>query len=204
MCAHLHPDGSASWALRIYHNQIDVVCHRYTRWAQVWSQAWSIFAHVLDVLASEKQPTKVVSVGLKVVDQFVGPNDYDLNELFQPSVFIPAHVFAAGPRWQYTIGWFEKQNAITCNLSVETLLRTVVSGPGPEDRKDDLLIQISHARHTRLQRNDPELENWNVGAPSLESNVLSAMTDHHGANKTLLLELLRESMIRRVGLRGGV
>jgi uncharacterized protein (TIGR04255 family) len=199
LSAYLQPNGSADWQFRIFHNQVDVICSRYTRWDHVWSQAKQLFGYALGGIQKNEKDLRVVSVGLRVVDHFSTGESYNLSELFKPNDLLPKSVYGSKRMWHCHLGWFDDpaESSNLSHINFDALHQTIVSGPG--DEMERTIIQIVHTLQYRLTADASDVTEWLVTADVIRK-IERAMSDHHASNKSLLRALLHKSMADRIGL----
>jgi uncharacterized protein (TIGR04255 family) len=191
--AHLRPDGTPAWALRILGNEITVECSRYTRWEKVWGVARQYFEAALAAAAAGERQRKVTAIGQNFIDVFVANRDkYDLQALLKPGDLLVTKAFtSSSPSWHSHIGWFEDKGITWLNqLNIDAVQRP---DPSAEQR---LHIQITH--NQRLGMNPPLALSDEVMA------VLdAAMEKLHIQNKGILRQLLSRPMQKQIGLELG-
>lgn len=186
--AHLRPDGTPAWALRMLGQELAVECTRYTRWAKIWETANRYLSAGLDVLRTGDKARKIAVFGHVVVDQFVANReDYDLRELFRENRFLASNSFVAGPAWHNHVGWFEP----VAHGSPAWLNQLNLDGVR-DPNTGKLIVQITHNQEMRFSSGLP--------IATLGSALTDAMNTLHANNKRVLYEILATAMAKQIGL----
>jgi uncharacterized protein (TIGR04255 family) len=187
--AHLRPDGTPAWALRLMGQELAVDCTRYTRWARIWDTAQRYLKVGLSVIPSGDRSRKVAVLGHTVVDQFVANRDeYELSQLLKNSRFIANITFEAGPTWHNHVGWFEKGS--DSDLWLNQLNVDAIREPN----SGQLVVLVTHNQEVRFAA---PLE-----LAAVEDRLDETMNKLHSQNKLVLEELLSPEMSKKIGLGG--
>jgi hypothetical protein len=189
--AHLRPDGTPAWALRLMGNELAVECSRYTRWERVWSSSEKYLATALQAVRGANSDRKVTAIAMDVVDVFLPEReDYDLSRLLREGPLVAGKAFSAGPTWHSHVGWFDRiaalgQDSELClnHLNIDAVRLT--------DGEKPLRIMITHHQELRPSASLP--------LPA-KSDLARFMGDLHLRNKSTLNDLLISSMSSRIGL----
>jgi uncharacterized protein (TIGR04255 family) len=202
MAAFLKPDGSPLWALRVYANQIDLTCSRYTRWVPTWGLAQAVLSRVLGVIAEHGPPgLKIAAAGHRIIDQFATQPGYRLDELFERESVLPPYVFDVGDHWHCHTGWFEdaERRRDLLNLSFNVTNQAIISSM--DKREHRLILSVAYSIQHRFV---VEAEQDTSGAPELtdSAQVNEWMNTFHEANKRFLGRLLKPDMSEAIGLSG--
>jgi uncharacterized protein (TIGR04255 family) len=185
--AHLRPDGTPAWALRMMGQEIAVECTRYTRWNRIWETARRYLKGALGEIPPGERARKIAILGHTVVDQFIANRDeYDLSDLLKKNRFLADNAFRAGPTWHNHVGWFESvenSQAWLNQLNIDAL----------RDNSGQLLVQITHNQEMRF------VSSFELSA--VDSFLDDTMNRLHVQNKIVLDELLTPNMAKKIGIR---
>jgi uncharacterized protein (TIGR04255 family) len=201
LSAFMRPDGSATWALRIFCNQIDLACTRYTRWDPTWDVAKSVMAQVLSVVSKAEKDVRVSSVALKVVDHFLAREGYSLDELFKSDSWLVSKVFGVGDYWHSHLGWFEREGAdrILNQVDFDAQERVATVTDGQPDTR--INIAFTHTLQHRFSSESQDSASDLTPEANQMSAVERSMIMLHNRNKAMLLDVLQPKMAARIGLR---
>jgi len=196
--SYLRPDGSAVWSMQCGFNEILITATRYTRWATTWSVAQTLIAKVLSVLQNPQNPRQVISVALRVRDEFYAAAGHQASSALVQSKFVSGLVLAQDSTWHNNLGWFEpiSDSPVLNHLNISTRNDTF----GDEARRS---LQISHLQQIRLEDADrpPLIADQSAAAAAVDAIELM-MTELHIRNKRVMTELLTPELASRIGLRG--
>ncbi|MGY4237296.1 uncharacterized protein (TIGR04255 family) [Bradyrhizobium sp. USDA 4449] len=188
--AHLRPDGTPAWALRLMGQELAVECTRYTRWARVWETARRYLTTGLEVIPPGDRARRIANLAHVVVDQFVANREtYNLLSLLKESRFIAGVAFRAGPTWHNHVGWFEKA-ADDSHLWLNQLNIDAVRDPN----NGQLLVQITHNQDVRFHTA--------IELAAVDGILDETMNRLHNQNKSILYELLNDEMAQKIGISG--
>jgi len=190
----LQPDGEPAWALAIQRDFLAVSCHVYSRWDLIWPQARDLLAPFIPVLARE---CGIAVIGLQYVDQFrvIGQDEqFKAEDLFRKdSRYLPTHVFGLDDLWHSHHGFFQTMEEPTAHRQLNNIDVDVINA------HQERLVQITTAHRALLDQ--PATD----GAALLNDQGDGELHQHldglHRLNKTLLRELLTDSMCGQINLR---
>jgi uncharacterized protein (TIGR04255 family) len=193
--AHMRPDGSPSWALRLMGHELAVECTRYTRWEKVWEASHRYLQAGLDAIQAGSEMLKVRVLAQQVVDVFFPKAEpYKLGTLLKHSDLVARRVFEAGPTWHSHVGWFEqsKFNGAPAPRLSQLHLDALKLPDSASVSKQRLRVQINHNREFRLDAP--------ISIDVCRRNLNPTMIEMHNDNKTVLTALLADEMAKRIGL----
>lgn len=195
----LRPDGTTVWQLRIFNNQIEVLCSRYTRWKPTLVQVTEFLKLIFPaVLSGQEKDLRVFNFGLRVVDQFFGPVRYSLEDLIVRGCHLPSVVFDAGSRWQNQTDWSESFDTHTLVESLTTTSQLVkLSKPGEKPTESTTVI-LDH----NLDWRHNDISNLPVFDLEITELFTRVMQSLHERNKKLLQGLLSDEIQNRIALNG--
>ncbi len=185
-------DGSVARALRAAGNVLSANFSEYVSWAETKKQGIGYIVRCLDTLAiAERNP--IIAVILRYIDRFTfdGPaQEATADKLFRPeNNFVARRILNCGYQWHSNSGWFEQ--AVGATVALNQL--NVSSGP--------LGIIVDHNSICTLpvpRRSIADLKEERGDHPGLET----ILDRQHKANADLLKNLLNETMLDTIGLRG--
>lgn len=103
-------DGTNEWFVQATGNVVQVQCHEYTSFQEVWKKASRYLACALGAI---EENVPIAEIGFQVIDRFDYPasadwTDYDIAELFNPqSIYLTPNALRNGPLWHVFQGWFD-------------------------------------------------------------------------------------------------
>jgi hypothetical protein len=179
--------------VHVHKDFVHAITFDYRGWLLTRNDLVDRLAPVIDkAREGELEPS---SMGLTFHDVFVNddPSSYSPSEVFTSSSFLPEFVFEAGGMWRQSLQWDDVLEANTRNfLAIEARNR-----PLEGDEEVAHFTEITHSQ--RLSGNQVisrEVE-WSYDS-------ISRRLDHaHRRNKVLLMSLLSQDMIERIGLKEG-
>jgi|CXWL01.1.fsa_nt_gi uncharacterized protein (TIGR04255 family) len=196
--SYLRPDGSAVWSMQCAFNEILVSCTRYTRWVSTWEVAKSLLTKVLSVLRESQNAKQVISVGLRVKDEFYAPVDGNVATALVASRFLTGHALIHPSAWHNNLGWFDTLDSspVLNHLNIST--RNELSKEGL--RRHLQLVHLQQIRLEDIDRSPPlaKEEDFVATVGSIEKQ----MTELHLRNKKTMKELLHPNLAARIGLGG--
>ncbi|MCP1931789.1 hypothetical protein [Bradyrhizobium elkanii] len=186
--AHLRPDGTPAWALRMMGPELAVDCSRYTRWARIWDTARGYLEGGIRAIVDAGVRRKVAVLGHVVADQFEASRaNYDLRDALRENRFLASMAFGAGATWHNHVGWFEPVHD-----SSRSWLNQLNIDVFREPTTARLLLQITHNQEIRLQ---PPVDIENIS--DLIDETMNAL---HSQNKRVLGDILTNEMAKQIGL----
>jgi uncharacterized protein (TIGR04255 family) len=196
--AYLRPNGTPTWSLQVFDNNIVVVCTRYSRWAKVWATSRRYLATALGAI-QDIDKTEVLGFTLSVTDRFKSNKDKSQSStlLRKNDWTMPAALGIDGA-WHNHVGWFDEGVPgwkILNHLNIDCRHGAQSRGSSDFVTKD---ISIRHYQQCRLQN---PLKIYEVLRE--KSEVLDFMpASLHRQNKAVLDKILTEEMKSRINLQG--
>ena len=171
-------------------NKIDIECFLYSRWERVWTEAKGYFVKVIEILSKTQPNLEIGAIELTVKDVFVAPDkDYSLDQMMKTSDRLPEFIFSAGQAWHANSGWVDEEKG------KQRTLHNLNCDATPN--QETTLINISHYQPTGLLA--PVKVSGKAGEVS--ETLEAKMSGLHVANKRLMIDLLKDDMANRIGLR---
>ena len=193
---HFKADGNPDWTVRISPNSVSVHCMEYTRWTEIWPQAFEILSHIFG--AVDDKTVHVLNIGLRYVDRFDfkgGVDSYDVGELIREKTpHVAEKVLADGTRWHSYTGWFEKSDTldreVLQQLNVDAVIQIETNLP---------VVSITHTSQLRATIPD-EIDSYRHFTHIADSPIAIFMAVAHDNNHRLLRELLTDNMLDVISL----
>lgn len=192
--AFLQPDGSPVWALKAQGNEIAVECRRYSRWNKVWTKARNLFSMVLPHARDDHETYQVSKAHLVVQDAFLSPSsNYNLEELFSGSRYVPTHIFGMGPDWHVHTGWFEAEDKarILHNFNLDGVSSSHMPNLDGLNRVS-IMHLLQWIPEAPVSYNRPDLD-W----------LDRVMETLHQKNKDRIGDILTKEMVEKIALSHG-
>lgn len=194
-------DGTPAWLVQATGNVVQVQCHEYTKFQDVWSVARR---YLLCALSAIDEQIPVAEIGFQVIDKFTHPAggswaDYEMTELFSPnSVYLTPKSLQSGVLWHVYQGWFDQfdDNQILHQLN---LSNTVVNST------QALHTFIDHRGALRSKSDDkpleltPFVEMQEDGAVKLDA----LFNELHVKNRAVIEDLLTPEKLHLIGIDKG-
>ena len=183
--------GEPEWSIRLIKESINISCHEYTRWDEVWPKVKEYFNKLEPILSIHD----VSLVGIEYLDEFIiNEKDSDWEkELFNiDSKFIPNHVFELNDFWHFHHGYFS--NNIDSELGKRTLNNVNISYFGEGD-----IIKV----HIRTQHKYMiTQEGIKITEDFIAKEAENIINSNHEINKEILRNLLSTEMLKAIQLEG--
>lgn len=194
-------DGTPAWLVQATGNVVQVQCHEYTKFKDVWATARRYLQCALSAI-DEQIP--VAEIGFQVIDKFTHPDggnwaDYEMTELFDSeSVYLTPKSRNSGVLWHVYQGWFDQfdGNHVLHQLN---LSNTVVNAT------QALHTFIDHRGALRAPSEDTLLElKPFVELQADGSFKLDALfKELHAQNRAVIEDLLTPEKLKLIGITKG-
>lgn len=192
------PDGSPEWVIHIGLDTISIHCTDYSRWHLIWPEMRSYFEKIFKRLGGA--PIEIGAIGLKYIERFLwrgSEADYDANLLFDAhGPYLCPQSFNSGPRWHCHIGWFAKVpeiGEILNQLNIDSGGHLLAAG-------ENIIVNIDHTMTLRAI-NETHLSSYVPIEGGEKAPLDDLIQTFHGANKLVLLSLLRSDVAECLNLR---
>lgn len=194
-------NGTPSWLVQAMGNMVQVQCHDYTSFQEVWPKARR---YLLCALNAIDENIRVGEVGLQIIDRFKhtaeGVDAYDIKELFNPATrYLTPHALNAGAFWHVYQGWFDsyEDKRILHQLNLSNTLGNA---------KQELHTIIDHRAALRAAADGGTLElKAFVDDPQASTtSALDTLYDTlHKQNMAVIKNLLNPEKQEAIGIEGG-
>ena len=189
--------GRFDWSLIVEGNNIVVGCSAYSRWNEVWPKARGFLEQA--VTRIHGSGNAVVEIGFQCVDRFKtdirSEADYHVDQIFNSdSSFLTRAVFEKNQvAWHVHQGWFVE--------SADSLRTGLVNLNISTNLADMHITTINHVVKTK--RTDGALvDTGELFNSDLSNSYIDLVINRaHSLNKEILLNLLNEDMLQKIGLR---
>ncbi|MEE9925824.1 MAG: TIGR04255 family protein [Brucella anthropi] len=187
------PDGTLDLRLRVDETGLFVNCLTYTRWAEVWREAFDLMSQVSRFIRGEAFISSVILQCVDVFDWDGAPAEYDLHLLLKenPEV-IPLFVFDSGLFWHSHHGRFFDASDDRGRL----LQRVQLDGIEDQDSKPivklEIYLQLQFARDMA-----PHADS--LGSYGMMNELFDPL---HDRQKEIASSYLSGEICNRIGLNG--
>lgn len=181
----------------------------YRGWTYTREAILSRLAPVIQLLADRRLTP--IGIGLAFIDVFFNdePDNYQVTDVFAPhSPYLAQVIYESGHEWKNQVSWSEEVDhaQIESSLSISARLLTEEDDDdrdGDGDATGEGSDAMDSDQHiTEIQNKLSVMEDPSQAAVSWSKEEVASRLDLlHSKNKQLLLDLLSEDMIRRIGLK---
>lgn len=200
-------DEKLEWGLSVSDNKLLIHCLNYSTWEKVWEEAFSYISDVFEVINSESS-FKVSNFGLKYLDKFTHYKEeesHSITDLFKSdNKFITSSILNSGRVWHCNSGWFED---LLDDFTIENLYffkclnqLNVESNLNIKD-SNEIVISVDHGTFIIPKKIDNNIQEYGIEVSKIDINYINNCFQLlHRKNKTVLRELLSNSMCKRINL----
>jgi uncharacterized protein (TIGR04255 family) len=180
-------DGTLVHEIRVEASSIVFVCHDYSRWNDVMPQAVSDMLKLIRVI----ETNKISAMVLQVTDAFRldASETAFIETLNDKSKYLPSSIVENGDvLWHVHQGWFDA-DLTGCGDNVLNRLNI------------NVLDNISHQREIQIEHFIEQRFRSSIECESVDERCLyEKFNSSHSKNKSLMLNLLHDTMQRKVSL----
>lgn len=185
--------------LHIHETFVHIKSNEYRGWTFTRDMAIKRFGPLFARLKNGR--IKVSGIGLAYRDAFLcdTPKNYDVSDVFRlENRFLPAAVLTSGNRWKQEVSlpggaFADNPLKISTTLTIEA---KVTSSDDEEAVSRELhATEITHSLTIRWNKSAASVVKWS------EIRFRNLLDSLHQQNKSVLLELLSEEMIDKIGLK---
>ncbi|MES2671787.1 MAG: hypothetical protein V4673_15385 [Pseudomonadota bacterium] len=181
--------------LHIHGAFVHIVCNEYRGWTFTRDTAIKRLTPLFSRLKDGR--AKFSSAGMSFQDVFLSddPGNYFLSDVFRVgNRFLAPAISEGHNRWKQDVSWVGKKTE-SAFVTADTFLKieAKIASSDPEDKQSHV-TEITHR----------QLASWKSGkvtALTDESYFREVLNELHCRNKSLLLELLNDEMISKIGLK---
>lgn len=194
-------DGTPEWLVQATGNVVQVQCHDYTSFKDVWEEARR---HLICALTAIEENVQIAEIGFQVIDRFTYPAtgdwaEYDIAELFNTeSAYLTPNALRSGPLWHLFQGWFDdyQGNRILHQLN---LTGTLVGAT------QQLQAAIDHRGALRGPSEDKMLDLKPFLTPQADGKTPldTLFDDLHKKNRAVIENLLTPQKLQSIGIQKG-
>lgn len=192
-------DGTPEWLVQATGNVVQVQCHDYTNFKEVWAKA---SRYLICALTAIEENVQVAEIGFQVIDRFNYPttgdwSEYNIAELFNTeSKFLTPNALKSGPLWHLFQGWFDdyKGNRILHQLNLTGTLVGVTQ---------QLQAAIDHRGALRGPSEDKMLDLKPFISPLADGKTPldTLFDDLHKKNRAVIEDLLTPQKLESIGIQ---
>lgn len=194
-------DGTPAWLVQATGNVVQVQCHEYTKFKDVWGTARRYLQCALSAI-DEQIP--VAEIGFQVIDKFTHPEggdwaEYEMTELFDSeSVYLTPKSRNSGVLWHVYQGWFDEfdGNQILHQLN---LSNTVVNATQALHTFIDHRGALRSPSEEKLLELKPFVEPQTDGSFKLDA----LFNELHVQNRAVIEDLLTPEKLELIGIVKG-
>jgi hypothetical protein len=187
--------------LHIHETMIHISSNEYRGWTFTRDTAIKRLAPLLVRLADGR--VKISGLGMAYQDIFLcdTPSDYDATDVFRAeNRYLPTVVFEAGASWRQFLSWPTQESdddpyTTHTSLTVKAKISSADSGNDEGSNEELHFTEITHRQSTPWNESVDSVVSWS------ESRFREILNNLHQRNKSLLLELLNEEMVDKIGLK---
>ena len=187
------------WSVRAEVNQIVVTCSEYTSWKEIKEKVLFFLSTVLKKYRLKENP--IIEIVYECVDKFISDGDlnlYRVDEVFNVGAdYLTQHVVENNPNaWHIHQGWFSEHEDLQAlhNLNLNS---------HKQNSQQSYETVIGHL--VKIRKGDGSTigdKNILDGEGQQIGYLEKAMELSHDLNKEVLLNLLNESMLKVIGIKG--
>lgn len=186
-------DGKKLWSGRFFENSVQITCHEYSGWRDVWQSVEKKLPILLNCVDQKKE---VISIDFAVVDEFATQiSEMDLTPsvvLKNDSKYIsPKMLEITDSRWDLQQGWFEPLDDHSSRLT-RLDCRSV-------RRNDQYVTTVQNVLSMRSNGPNRPLSEY-LSEKDGENDLARLFREFHDQNKKILRELIVDGLLRRMGL----
>ena len=184
-------DGKATWSAQFGESTISLSCKRYTRWDEVWSEAYKRISLLMGIVDPHKF---IASIDYAAVDKFSALTDTNSllsKNILKENEWVPSYLLEySDPRWDFSCGRF-------LDVQSDTLLLERMEAQSAIE-SNRTIVSISNLFSLRFESAVRAKDI--VVEEGLSEKFASVWQDLHDRNKTAIKSILIDELQNRMGL----
>lgn len=187
--------GEITEEVHIHRGYVHAMWNEYRGWTHTRDATIRRMGPVIERVRDGR--LEAMGIGMAFRDVFLNetPDEYDMLDVFRPgSRFLPAIAFESGEVWKQSSNWVA--DTTYSSLAIQAKIAFSEESDDSDDDDDGMHVtEILHRQSTYGNEDaDPSVE-WS------EDVVRERLNKLHQQNKDVMLELLSDEMISKIGLK---